>query len=611
MRPRSSALRRAFMGNQLLTTQSATRTKNIEREANEIEWLTLFRRNWHIYVDMVLGIKLRPFQMIMIYLMGISNVFFAICSRGLSKSFMAGLGAICKMNLYPYSEIVITSSTVSQANKLADKKIRDEIIKKLSPYLLYMYEHEYIVITKPDDGTRIENKLNGSTIVVLPCVESSRGERATLLIYEEVRLLKKGILDAVFEKMPHPRQAKYLDNPLYAENPRWVEQCQRIYITSARYKFEWFWGAFKQAVTNHFVDKRTVSNVFAGDIFMAIENRLKTWADYRKGKQDSELDHRCEDLNEMIGEADDAFFKLKTFKENQILEQCFRPPTVEQLYLGAEPSNAPREDNEVRLIISDFAFANTTTSQKNDNTQIMCMSLHWRKTRFERHVDYMEQFEASDSLGAADRIRGLVYDYGADYYILDLRNGGETLYNYMSQPKDNPERGANWNPHGLGISEMLVYQVVPTTKLDDLRSRVVDNDPQRIIIPMIGTQDLNSQMWITLRKQLDLNNIKFLVSMQDRQNKIEDDGSYFTMTAEEIANDVAPYGEVDMLIQECIELRPEYRNDKIKLVEPRSGTKDRAVILSYGNYIASLIEQEWLRQQQTDDDDLDDIELVW
>ena len=223
MRPRSSALRRAFMGNQLLTTQNTTRTKDVEREANEIEWLTLFRRNWHIYVDMVLGIKLRPFQMIMIYLMGISNVFFAICSRGLSKSFMAGLGAICKMNLYPYSEIVITSSTVSQANKLADKKIRDEIIKKLSPYLLYMYEHEYIVITKPDDGTRIENKLNGSTIVVLPCVESSRGERATLLIYEEVRLLKKGILDAVFEKMPHPRQAKYLDNPLYAENPRWVE----------------------------------------------------------------------------------------------------------------------------------------------------------------------------------------------------------------------------------------------------------------------------------------------------------------------------------------------------------------------------------------------------
>ena len=191
------------------------------------------------------------------------------------------------MNLYPYSEIVITSSTVQQANKLADKKIRDEIIKKLSSYLLYMYEHEYIVITKPDDGTKIENKLNGSTIVVLPCTEASRGERATLLIYEEVRLLKKTILDAVFEKMPHPRQAKYMDNPVYGNNKRWIEECQRIYITSARYKYEWFWRSFKNVFTQHFVDKRVNHNVFAGDIFMAIDNRLKTWADYRKDKAES------------------------------------------------------------------------------------------------------------------------------------------------------------------------------------------------------------------------------------------------------------------------------------------------------------------------------------
>lgn len=290
MKPRSSALRRAFMENQLITTQSSGTKRMDEAEENVIEWITLFRRNWHIYAEMVLGIKLRPFQKIMLYLMGISQVFFAICSRGLSKSFMAGLGAIIKMNLYPYSEVVITSSTVAQANKLADKKIRDELIKKLSPYLLYMYEHEYLVITKPDDGTKIENKLNGSTLVVLPCTESSRGERATLLVFEEVRLLKKNILDSVFEKMPHPRQAKFLENPLYGENKRWIEECQRVYITSARYKFEWFWRAFKNTLTQHFLDKRVTYNIFAGDIFMAIENRLKTWADYRKGKQDSDVD---------------------------------------------------------------------------------------------------------------------------------------------------------------------------------------------------------------------------------------------------------------------------------------------------------------------------------
>lgn len=56
-----------------------------EKEQNIIEWTTLFRRNWHIYVDYILGIELRPFQKVMIYLMGISDLFFAICSRGLSR----------------------------------------------------------------------------------------------------------------------------------------------------------------------------------------------------------------------------------------------------------------------------------------------------------------------------------------------------------------------------------------------------------------------------------------------------------------------------------------------------------------------------------------------
>ena len=101
--------------------------------------------------------------MLMIYLMGVSDVFFAICSRGLSKTFIVGLAAVVKMLLYPYSEIIITASTIPQANVIVDKKIRDELIKKLSPYLLYLYEKEYLVITKSDDGFKITCTLNGST----------------------------------------------------------------------------------------------------------------------------------------------------------------------------------------------------------------------------------------------------------------------------------------------------------------------------------------------------------------------------------------------------------------------------------------------------------------
>lgn len=316
-----------------------------------------------------------------------------------------------------------------------------------------------------------------------------------------------------------------------------------------------------------------------------------------------------EDLNEMVGEAEDAFFTIQSFKDNQNIQKCFRPPTLSQLYTQQDLGNLQKQEDEIRLIISDFAFANTTSREKNDNTIIVFMSLHWKGNRFERRLDYIEGFPASDSLGAADRIRGLIWDYDADYYILDLRNGGEVLFNYLTIPKENPERGINWDCRGLGLADK--YQVVPQGKIEDLRSRTVDKNYKPCIIPMIGTSELNSIMWVELKKQLSCNNIKFLVSMQDRQTILEDNGEYFNLTSDELANELVPYGQTDELIREAINLKAEFKNDKVKLVEPRSGTKDRAVVLSYGNYIASLIENEWNKQAQTEEFDINSIQLIW
>ena len=120
-----------------------------------------------------------------------------------------------------------------------------------------------------------------------------------------------------------------------------------------------------------------------------------------------------------------------------------------------------------------------------------------------------------------------------------------------------------------------------------------------------------SIMWVELKKQLSCNNIKFLVSMQDRQTILEDNGEYFNLTSDELASELVPYGQTDELIREAINLKAEFKNDKVKLVEPRSGTKDRAVVLSYGNYIASLIENEWNKQAQTEEFDINSIQLIW
>ena len=345
---------------------------------------------------------------------------------------------------------------------------------------------------------------------------------------------------------------------------------------------------------------------------MSIANGLKTWGDLRKSKKmSSEMDFRAEDLNEMIGEAEDAFFKIQNFKENQIIEQSFIPPSNIDIYTMKDLGNAPKKDNEVRLVITDYAFANTTSREANDNTIIMLMSLHWKGNRFERHVDYIEGHPASDSLGAADRARELFWDYHADYFIPDLRSGGETLYNRSTMRWEHPERGKMWNPCGLTVSNERNLHVVPNNKIEDLISRTVDKNALPCIVPMVGTPELNAIMWVELKKQLESNNIKFLITTQSRQELLEDNGRYFEMSSEELAEELIPYGQVDLMIQEAVNLRAEFKDGRVKLTENRSGTKDRVVCLSYGNYIASKIENRYNQSLSVQDEDIDDIELVW
>ena len=609
-------LRRQFLNKQLSTTLvDGGCNLTPEQKERAKKWITRYRRNWDLFATEVLQIKLYPLQLFSLHMMGVSQEYNEIATRGAAKSWRCALAAIVVFCLYPYSEIVITSSTIPQASKLVEKKIRDEIIKKLSNYLLYMYEHEYIVITKSNtsDGGAytIENKLNGSTISVLPCLESARGQRSTFNIYEESRLLKASIVSSVFEPMGHARQAKYLLNPKYNVT-RWQEKARSFYISSARYSYEWFAKKFRDTVTNYYTSKYEKYTPFAQDIFTAIEDGSRTWADYRKNKRSmSELDFRMEILNEMFSEGEDAYFDFKEFRNNQELVECFKPPTIQDIFAGKPLSMATKAPDEIRLIIADFAFSGNNNREKNDNTVIKCMSLHWKKFRFERHLDYIETRPGGDASSLVLRLKELFWDYQADYLIEDNRSGGEVLFDYLSMKTPHPERGGGWNDSGFTVVNDMSLHVVGQGKVDELRNRTVDKNAIPCIIPFIGTSETNSLAWQSLKKQLEVNNIKFLVSAQEYQTHLEDSGEYFDMTAEEFAQAVLPYIQTDEVIQECVNLSAEYRNGLVRLSEPRSGYKDRAVCLAYGNYIAEKIENKYNKQNQKQEFDISKIQLVF
>lgn len=610
-----NGLRRQFLNRQLATTSVGGGGYLTDKQKeNAKKWITRYRRNWDLFAEEILQIKLYPIQKIIIHMMGISQEFMAIATRGAAKSFLCGLGALICFCLYPYSEIVITSSTIPQASKLVEKKIRDELIKKLSPYLLYMYEHEYIVITKSNtsDGGAytIENKLNGSTISVLACLESSRGARSTFNIYEECRLLKKNIIDSVFEPMGHARQAKYLLNPKY-NNRRWQEKARSFYITSARYSYEWFARKYQDIFDAYFTSKHEKYIPFAEDIFAAIDDGSRTWADYRKNKKSmSAIDFEMEILNRMFSENQDAYFDYKSFHTNQTLTEAAKLPTLKDIFSGQLKSLPEKQNGEIRLVISDLAFSGNNSREKNDNTVFMCMSLHWKDFRFERHVDYIETRPGGGADKTVLRLKELFHDYEADYLVMDNRSGGEVVYDYLSGKTPHPNRGM-WNDSGFTVSNEKDIQIVTDGKIAELSGRTIDKNAIPCMIPFVATAENNSLAWQSLKKQLETNNIKFLISMQDKQAELEDSGEYFDMTAEQLAEYLAPYGQTELLIQEAVNLSAEFRNGLVRLVEPRSGYKDRAVVLAYANYVAEKIDTKYSQSLQNDNDDYSDIQLVF
>ena len=585
---------------------------NIQEE-RQIEWTTIFRYNPGIYAEWRLKMKLLPYQHYMLWQMFNSQVTFDMCSRNSAKTYVLGLGAVIRCLLFPNTEVVITASTIDQANKMIERKIRDEIIMKHSEVLRRFLELGMIQIKRDNDVAVVLFPFNGSSIRVLPMVDSARGERCTWLILEEAMQLKKHIISAVFNPMRRPRQIDFMrTNEEFKKQKRWVEQAKTTYITSNRFKSDWAYRDFTNCVTGYYMSRRVSYKVFAFDIFNVIEEGLKTEEYLLEAlKNDSELVIRQELYNEAIGEAEDAFFSYKSFKNNQIIEHAFNPPTEIDLYVGKDMHNPHKEDNEIRMVITDYAFANTTSREKNDNTIIMLMSLHWKGNRFERHVDYIEGHEASDSLGSADRARELFWDYDADYFIPDLRSGGETLYNKTTMQWELDKAIGNRRINGFTVSTEKDLQVLPDNKLQDLVERTVDKNAVACMIPIIGTSELNAAMWMELRRQLDSNNIKFLINTQDKQTQIENDGSYFDMTSEEFAEVIAPHGQIDMLITEAVNLSAEFKDGRVRLKEPRSGTKDRAIVLSYGNYIASKLENKYNQSMQEDDVDIDDIQLVF
>lgn len=563
------------------STHYLSKPKNV---LNTIAWITFFRRNMHRCAIDYFGIKLYPYQSLMLYLLGICDLFNTVGSRCIAKSFIIGLYSCCHATLYPHSEIVIVSATVKQAELIITKKIQGELMRS-SPQLR----------AEIKDIKRVDQNLcvifhNGSTITVA----NDRGARSTLLIREESRMIKKEIDDSVFSPFQHVRNIEYIHNPFYSNIPECIEEPKDVYITSSWLdNGHWMWEiadeAFKQMMHN---GKQIL---LAFDLSVVIEHKLKT-LNYlkREKKKLDNLSWRIEYLNERVKENTSAFFTYQELlRQQKILRPFYPRRTIDVLSNKKNPFDIPKQIGEIRIVACDMAFVE---GKKNDNSIFSCIRALPESTThsvgdknisidngYRRQVTYMDSVQGGDIDMQAIRIRQLFEDFHADYIVLDMRNGGIGVYDRLAKVMYDDDRQIEYSPLKCMNDESIANRV----KIPNANS---------CIFAVVASQKLNSEIATTLKTTLQDNKLDLLIpynkALEEQLPKIDE-----YRTATELSDQLfyeRPYLETQEFIAETNGLLCERKEQTgiIVVSERGSNCKDRYTSVSYGNYFISLLEQD-------------------
>lgn len=426
-----------------------------------------------------------------------------------------------------------------------------------------------------------------------------------LLIGEELRLIQKSNWSSIAIPMLVQRRPGFRNRPEYQERTDLDEETKIICITSNHTGREWFNTLYNNTFTNYFKNMTSDNRVYSVDIFPAIRHGLKSVNWFYQQEQDmDEFSFRTEILNETMGEIDGAYFPGDLFRKNQIIAIPWYPLTNEEISAGID-NNREKNNNEIRLIFMDFAWAGDNGTNINDQIVLGCMSLQPSENKLYRYIEYIETYSGSQASLMPLRIRELFWDYKSDYIVLDQRSGGEILYNQLTAPMPHPNRNEDeWNSHGFTVCSELDLHMVTSSKLDDLRERTIDPEAIPCIIPVIGNPEWNSEMWIDLKSRLKHEEIAFLIDELEFKSEFEGQTEWFKLTSEERTLKMLPYTQNMMCIHEATNLSQEWREGKLKLKEPRRGTKDRIVAVGYANSIANKIENKKAKEAQQEDSSL-------
>ncbi|MBK1611778.1 terminase large subunit domain-containing protein [Bacillus cereus] len=548
-------------------------------------WTAFYRANPHRFAKDYLGVNLFLYQKLLLWAMNKYNFFMYIAARGQGKSYLIALYCVIRAILYPSTNIVLASGTKGQARLI----ITEKILKLKNDSANVARE---IVEFKTSANETYVLFTNGSKITAVPSSDNARGYRANILIVDEFRLISKKNIDEILKPFLNVnRTPPYLQDPKYAHLS---EENKEIYISSAWYKNHWIWDSFKSYLNGMMAGKDYFVAVLPWQL--SVFHRLLSKKRVEQQRTEEDFDQMSWDMEYealFVGENENAYFKLDDIQKCRTLPKAFYPPTdrefVEAKGTRKKLSNMPKQSGEIRIVSMDIALMGSNKAVKNDTTAFTLMRLLPEGDEFRRDVVYMESLTGQHSELQAIRLKQLYYDFEGDYVAMDTNGNGISVFDSCTKILYDKARDV----------EYPAWTVINDEAMDE---RKMDKNAIPLIYSIKANSEINHKVATGLKGAFEKKKIRLLINdIEAKEDLIESKG-YLKKSEEEKVYLLKPYVQATALTNELVNLIYRVVSGYIKIEEVGTTTKDRYSSIGYGNYVATLLEQDILRTNVQNDE---------
>ena len=527
----------------------------LKEESIDFEAWTEFISYYRYYVDEfacdVLGLRLFPFQRLILRAMARYQNSMLIACRGLGKSYIVAVFYICVAILYPNIKLGIASGNSQQARNVIIQKIKGELSKNEA------IAREIKFPIKTGDGDCVVEFKNGSEIRAITLAQdrggdSARSWRFSYILIDEARLVKDEIIEEILIPMTKTKRQNAI---------RWnqSEKGKVIFISSAYLKTSSLYKRFKF----HYEEMLKGNKDYMAICFpyqVGVQAGLFDQDDIEKELEKPQMTKdkfAYEFEGRFVGSSGESYYPYELTNPCRVLERC--------------EFQQPKKSNSIYVITHDVAVS---TEKNSDNacTHVIKLKLKPNGT-YTKQVVFTKTVNGLSLNKQRDFLRELIHIKFPNTVklLIDAQGAGAGLPSmfYESWEYTDPKTG-------------VVTEYPPIISDEEKDIEMLDN-----AIPLIrGVHGMNNFVnlyYPYMKGCFEDGSLELLMQSAEVDNLYKSNMMSFDEYYQHI--------EHDILQSELSNIKQDFtNNEKMTYTRIVSGKKrDRATSLMYGlSYVCEL-----------------------